>query len=98
MKKTPKLSAKQLVFESYRKKGYNQKQSAFFAGVSEKTAVAYEKVRKEKKERKLNQVDDLIFRLKTRADKPETSVQELIDITYKLEDLVIKRENLVDQF
>lgn len=97
MKKEIKLT-KQAIFEGYRNAGHNQKESALLVGVSEKTACDFEKIRKAKKIRKLDQMDDLIFRIKTRADKPETTVKELIELTYKLEDLVVKREFLVDQF
>lgn len=97
MSKQVKLT-RQAIFEGYRNEGHNQKHCAFLLGVTEKTACGFEKIRKAKKIKKLDQMDDLILRIKTRADKPETTVKELIELTYKLEDLVVKREFLVDQF
>lgn len=85
-------------FESFRNQGFNQKECASLIGVTEKTAGVYEKLRKEKKTQKLTDLDDLINRLKIRADNPKISTKELIDLTSKLESLFIKKEKLTGQF
>lgn len=99
MKKTLEVrKTLQSEFEKFRNAGYNQKQCAFMIGVTEKTAGAYERLRKEKNIKKIAELEDLIKRLKTRADKPHISTTELIELTSKLESLFIKKEKLTDYF
>lgn len=85
-------------FSKFRNEGHNIKQSSSLVGVTEKTGGVYEKLRKEKNTKKITEIKELITRLKSRADNPEISIKELIDLTNKLESLFIKKEKLTDQF
>ena len=99
MKKTLEIRKKlQSEFSKFRNEGYNIKQCSSLIGVSEKTGGVYEKIRKEKNTKKITEIEELITRLKTRADNPQISTKELIDLTNKMESLFIKKEKLTDQF
>lgn len=90
----PNGRTKQRIFNAMRSGGYTQKDSAQFAGVNEKTAGVYEKIRKESVQFQISENEELISILKKRADDSETTATDLVTITWRLEGLFKKREHL----
>ncbi|HBV14947.1 hypothetical protein [Chryseobacterium carnipullorum] len=94
--KTPQPNSKQKlkIYSIFRANGFTQKESAGFAGVTEKTAKNYETSRIDKINNEITELEQLIQRLKVRADQPELSTRDLLNLTAKIEDLNTKKRNL----
>lgn len=90
----PTTRTKQQMFDVFRANGYTQKDSGKFVGISEKTAGVYEEKRLAAVKNKIIDLDDLISRLKIRADNPKTVTSQLIKLTTKLQELYKEKEKL----
>lgn len=77
-------------FEIYcksRAKGHNQKDSGNLAGIAEKTAGRYEKLRQQAQAGKAEQLRKLRQRLEAKADRPEITAKDLISLTKYIKQL-----------
>lgn len=70
-----------------RAKGHNQKDSGNLAGVNEKTARKYERMRLQTQSEKVEQLRKLRQRLEAKADHPEITAKDLISLTKYIKQL-----------
>lgn len=70
-----------------RAKGHDKRESGNLAGVNEKTARKYERLRLQAQTEKVERLQKLRQRLETKADRPEITAKELISLTQYIKQL-----------
>ena len=86
---------KSQIYNEYRKKGHNQKESAKLAGITEKTAGKYEVKRLAAIQQQKDEINKLITRLEQKADDPATPVKDLILLNAEIERLNEKKKKCI---
>ncbi|MDV3950490.1 hypothetical protein CMT75_18405 [Elizabethkingia anophelis] len=83
------------VYNEYRKKGHNQKESAKLTGITEKTAGKYEIKRLEAIQQQKDEINKLITRLEQKADDPTTPAKDLLLLNAEIERLNEKKKKCI---
>ncbi|NHQ79944.1 hypothetical protein, partial [Elizabethkingia miricola] len=86
---------KSQIYNEYRKKGHNQKESAKLSGITEKTAGKYEVKRLSAIQQQKDEINKLIIRLEQKADDPATPAKDLILLNAEIERLNEKNKKCI---